>query len=116
MVVNVEVEVVTDMSVRVSWDLLDSPEITGYMVYYSLIGIGMKEQFVNVISSTNSVVIGDNVEYQFQVAAIAELDGDVIIGERSTLNNMSVVALTITPTTQPSSPTSPTPSSHGIAS
>ena len=111
MVVNVEVEVVTEMLVRVSWDLLDNPEITGYIVYYSQIG---NTQSVNVTTSTNSVVIHglmNNEEYQFQVAAIAELDGDVIIGERSILNNMSVVALTITPTTQPSSPPSPTPSS-----
>ena len=112
MVVNVEVEVVTDMSVRVSWNLLDIPEITGYIVYYSQTG---NTQSVNVTTSTNSVVINglmNNVKYQFQVAAIAELDGIRIIGERS---NMSVVALIIIPTSQPSSPPAPlpTPSSQG---
>ena len=35
MVMNVEVEVVSASSVRVSWDSLDIPEITGYIVYYS---------------------------------------------------------------------------------
>ena len=31
----------------------------------------------------------NNVEYKFQVAALAELDGDVVIGERSILNFVS---------------------------
>ena len=97
MVVNVEVEVVTDMSVRVSWDLLDISEITGYIVYYS-----QKEntQSVNVTNSTNSAEIGglmsNYTEYQFQVAAVAELDGYVVIGERS----IRVMALTTIPTSQ----------------
>ena len=41
---------------------------------------------MTVPSSVNSVVIGNlvnNVEYQFQVAAIAKLDGVVFTGVRS---------------------------------
>ena len=109
MVINVEVEEASAGTVRVSWDSLDIPEITGYIVYYSQTG---NTQTRNVTTSTNSVVIDglmNNVEYQFQVAAIAEQDGDLILGERSTLINM----VAITPTTQPSSPPSPTPSSQG---
>ena len=87
MVANVEVEVVTDMSVRVSWDLLDIPEITSYIVYYSRTG---NTQLMNVITFTNSVMIDglmNGVEYQFQVAVIANLAGEVIVGERSMLNS-----------------------------
>ena len=51
---------------------------------------------MNVTTSTNSVVIDglmNDVEYQFQVAAIAELDGDVVTGERSILNDMSKIVV-----------------------
>ena len=86
---NVEVEVISDSSVRVSWDSVDIPEITGYIVYYSQTGNRKRqsEESITVPSSDNSVVIEgllNNVEYQFQVVAIAELDGDVIMGQRST--------------------------------
>ena len=86
---NVEVEVVSDTSVRVSWDSVDIPEITGYTVYYSQTGNKKRqsEESITVPSSDNSVVIEgllNNVEYQFQVVAIAELDGDVIMGQRTT--------------------------------
>ena len=85
---NVVVEIVSDTSVRVSWDSVDIPEITGYTVYYSQTGNRKRqsEESITVPSSDNSVVIEgllNNVEYQFQVVAIAELDGDVIIGQRS---------------------------------
>ena len=75
MVVNVEVEVVTDVSLRMSLDIF---KITGYTVYCSQTGNGANKQSVNITTSTNSVVIANlmnNVEYQFQVAATAELDG-----------------------------------------
>ena len=103
MVVNVEVEVVTDVSVRVSWDSLDIPEITGYIVYYSKTE---NEQSANVTTSTNSVVIGDlmnNMEYQFQVAAIAELGGVSVVGERL-FKNISKVVVALPTTASKSSP------------
>ena len=104
---NVEVEVVSDTSVRVSWDIIDIPEITGYTVYYSQTGNRKRqsEESITVPSSDNSVVIEgllNNVEYQFQVVAIAELDGGVITGQIS-LRSGIVVAL---PTTTTSLPTS----------
>ena len=72
---NVEVEVVSDTSVRVSWDSVDIPEITGYTVYYSQTGNRKRqsEGSTTVPSSDNSVVIEgllNNVEYQFQVVAM----------------------------------------------
>ena len=116
LVMNVEVEVVSDTSVRVSWDSVDIPEITGYTVYYSQTGNRKRqnEESITVPSSDNSVVIEsllNNMEYQFQVVAIAELDGDVIIGQRS-LQSGIVVALPTTSTSLPittaSTTTSPT--------
>ena len=93
---NVVVEIVSDTSVRVSWDSVDIPEITGYTVYYSQTGNRKRqsEESITVPSSDNSVVIEgllNNVEYQFQVVAIAELDGDVIMGQRSILDDSAVV-------------------------
>ena len=102
---NVVVEVVSDTSVKVSWDSVDIPEITGYTVYYSQTGNRKRqsEESITVPSSDNSVVIEgllNNVEYQFQVVAIAELDGDVIMGQRSVLSRV-VVALPTTGTCLP---------------
>ena len=96
LVMNVEVEVVSDTSVRVSWNSVDIPEITGYTVYYNQTGNRKRqsEESITVPSSDNSVVIEgllNNVEYQFQVAAIAELDGDVIVGQRSTHKTTEVM-------------------------
>ena len=99
LVMNVEVEVVSDTSVRVSWDGVDIPEITGYTVYYSQTGNRKRqsEESITVPSSDNSVVIEgllNNVKYQFQVAAIAELDGDVIMGQRSLPSEIIVALIT----------------------
>ena len=85
-VMNVRVEELTSTSVRVSWDRIDIMEITNYTVYYSATG---NEQSVTVPSSQNSVVVDDllsDVDYQFQVAAVALLYGDVrVMGQRSEL-------------------------------
>ena len=100
MVVNVEVELVSDDSVRVSWDSVDLPEITGYTVYYRQT-TEENEEFTTLTNTMNSVLIGNlvtNVEYQFQVVAIAELDGEVMIGQRSTLDAMSILTVLATDT------------------
>ena len=86
MVTGVMVEQLTATSVRVSWDEIPVDGIT-YRVYYSQTG-RQSEEFITVPSSDSSVVIEgllNNVEYQFEVVAIAELDGDVIMGQRSML-------------------------------
>lgn len=93
---NIDVEMVSDHSVRVSWDRVDLPEITGYTVYYSQTENTDIGKSITVSSSMNSVVIEDlvsDVEYQFQVAAIAELDEEVIVGQRSTLSAMSILTI-----------------------
>ncbi len=75
-------------SVNVSWENVTVPGIVSYTVYYrprETMG-GPSEQSVTVPSSESSVVIENlmtNVEYQFQVAATAELGGDLFHGERS---------------------------------
>ena len=105
LVMNVELKVLSDTSVRVSWDSVDIPEITGYTIYYSQTGNRKKqksEEFITVSSSITSVVIEgllNNVEYQFQVVAIAELDGDVFIGQRSLLCNVERIVVALLTTT-----------------
>ena len=95
-------EVLSATSIQVTWDQLDIPEITGYIVYYSQ--TGNSEMETTVPSSENSVTIDNlltDVEYQFQVVAVAELDGDsdTIMGERS---NVSIVCPTPPPANTPS--------------
>ena len=115
LVLNVEVQVVSDTSVRVSWDSVDIPEITGYTVYYSQTGnrTRQSEESITVSSSNNSVVIEgllNNVEYQFQVVAMAELDGDVIMGQRSLIFVVLPTTTTSLPiTTAPTITASTTP-------
>ena len=92
-------EVVSATSIQVSWDRLDIPEITRYIVYYSQTGNG--EMVTTVSGSENSVTIENLItdfEYQFQVVAVAELDGEVVMGERS---NLSISRPTPPPTTTP---------------
>ena len=84
-VMNVRVEKLTSTSVRVSWDRIDITEITSYTVYYN--GSRRNEQSITVASSQKSLMIdslSSDVDYQFQVAAVALLYGDVrVMGERS---------------------------------
>ena len=92
-------EVVSATSIEVSWDRLDIPEIIRYIIYYSQ--IGNSEMSTTVSGSENSVTIDNlltDVEYQFHVVAVAELDGDVVMGERS---NVSVSRPTPPPPTTP---------------
>ena len=88
---------------RVSWNRLDIPELTGYIVYYSQRHIVTIEQSVNVSSSENSVILYNlltDVEYQFEVVAVAELLEDVATGERLLSERVTVLipATTTIPT------------------
>ncbi len=80
-------ELLTDTSVRVSWRQILADEITSYTVYYRPSdNTEQSEQLVTVPSSESSVVIEDlmtNMEYQFQVAATAELEEVIFPGQRS---------------------------------
>ena len=99
-------DVVSATSIQVSWDRLDIRELTGYIVYYSQ--TGKSEMNTTVSSSENSVALNNlltDVEYQFQVVAVAVLDGETIMGERS---NVFVSRPTPPPPTTPSPTTVPT--------
>ena len=88
----VDVEIVTDTSVRVSWErILNIPEITHYTVFYSRAGSRKRqaagEQSKTVPSTEDSVVIrnlnGGARSYQFVVVAAAIVDNNMeILGER----------------------------------
>ncbi len=100
MVMDIRVEIVTSTSARVSWDAIDFPEISGYIVQYSLTGNRKRqaEQSVDVPgSSANMVLIEDldnGAEYQFTVVALANLDGASISGSRAMPIVMSIVLTT----------------------
>ena len=92
-VCNVQVEKLTSTAVRVSWDALHLPGITGYRIFYSKMLENRKtpsdqEVFaVNVSSSSENVVdvlgLANYVGYQFEVVATAELEGAEVLGNRS---------------------------------
>ena len=87
-------ELVSASSVRVSWERLNISEITGYIVYYSQTDRRQEEGRVTVSSLVSSVLIDDlssYVEYQFQVVAVVEVEGEVLMGQRSMLNSMSII-------------------------
>ena len=101
MVVNTMIEIVSSTSVRVSWDRLAIPEITGYIVYYSQTGNSemvtttYTEQSITVSNSTNFVVVPslvNSAEYHFEVVAVAELNGEGTVGPRSATITARVIA------------------------
>ena len=84
-VMNVMVEMLSDTSVNVSWESINTSEPTiSYRVYYYYNQSGNMDVFVN--ASSNSIVI-DNltsiVEYLFYVVVIADVDGKTFIGQKS---------------------------------
>ena len=92
-VMDVQIEIVTDASVIVSWKrILNIPEITHYTVFYSKAGSRKKqadgEESRNVPNTEDSVLIrnlsGGARSYQFVVIAVATVDNVEIPGERST--------------------------------
>ena len=110
MVMNVQVKSVSATSVRVSWEIINSTEITNYTVYYRAISNRKRqdgEQSVTVPNNQNSVVIGElmsDVTYHFQVAAVVQGGSSFdFIGQRSD----AVSPTSSTPTFPPSVPPSP---------
>ena len=86
MVTNVHVELLTETSVKVSWNQIIANEIINYMIYYRPSDSSENKSSVTVSSSESFVVIDDlmtAMEYQFEVAATAELGGVVYPGDRS---------------------------------
>ena len=80
---NVMVEMLSNTSVNISWESIDTSELTiSYRVYYYQ--PGNMDAFVH--ASSNSIVIDNlisNVEYLFYVVVIAEVDGRTFTGQRS---------------------------------
>ena len=102
-VMGVDVEILTNTSVRVSWErILNIPEITHYTVFYSRAESRKRQadgqQSMNVPSSSSSVDIeglsGGAMSYQFFVIAVATVDNVEIPGERP----ITVLLPTPTPT------------------
>ena len=86
-VINVMVETLSDTSIRVSWENIDSSELViNYRVYFSQTG-DMDKDFVFFYSCENSAVIGDfqfnSMGYLFYVIASAEVNGVTFTGQRS---------------------------------
>ena len=111
-VMRVLVEPLSETSVNVSWESVTFPGIVFYIVYYrpSETMRRQSEQSVTVPSSESSVMIEDlmtNVEYQFQVAATAELEGVIYLGERSRSAQVLVALPTPPGTILPSNSTTP---------
>lgn len=93
----VQIEYVSDSSVRVSWGCVVNTVITGYIVYYSI--EGQTDKFINVPNTINTVVIEDLTEsnlrnYKFQVVAITERNGEVLMGERSAERSLMSMFIT----------------------
>ncbi len=89
MVMNIRVEIVTSTSARVSWDAINFPGISGYIVYYSLTGNRKRqaEESVGVPGSSSTTLLLEDLvngaEYQFTVVALANLNGDELTGPRA---------------------------------
>ena len=75
MVMNIRVEMVTSTSARVSWDTINMPGISGYIVYYTKAG-NSNEQSVSFAGSSAATV------YQFASVAVQNLNGIEILGPR----------------------------------
>ena len=91
-VMNVMVEMLSNTSVNVSWENIDTSELTiSYRVYYYYNKSGDMDAFVN--ASRNFIVIDNlisNVEYLFYVVVIAEVDGQTFTGQRSMIVAVSI--------------------------
>lgn len=93
-------EQLSTTAVRVSWESINLPDIAGYRVYYSRTGNRKRQSeeglTMDVSSSENSADVSglsSYVQYNFQVAAIAELDGVEITGDQCTLSCMTMITL-----------------------
>ena len=89
-VVDFEAMVISDNSVRLSWE---SPNITdytvyGYAVFYNPVEDKTEESgSVNIIGNVVSITVEhfiNNSDIQYQLAVLAKVDGVVFMGERST--------------------------------
>ncbi len=91
---NAEVVVVKDTSIRVSWDPITDPGISGYIILYTSTPDGSDIQQKNITSTEPLPVLisglSPGVEYQFQVQAVVAVDGEVFLGETSAIVNATI--------------------------
>lgn len=85
-----------------SWSPLPAdsvpPELLSHIVYYSILSstelvfeaVGQEHHPSNVTSVTVSNLEGEEL-YVFQVAAVVEVDRELFVGERSLVNEDSIV-------------------------
>ena len=81
-----DLEILSASLVNVTWERIDTSLITGYIVYYSPTENDGEEKSSNLLSFQNSAIVSGlttDVEYRFEVVAVAELDGEVVLGGRS---------------------------------
>ena len=100
---NVQVMQDTATSVTVSWDMINSPFVTSFTVYYSRVSgrkrQGGDEMSVTVPSTARSAMVTGLVsgaQYQFQVTITISFNGVVTTGERSPVNEMTMLTLMTT--------------------
>ena len=98
----------TDTSVIVSWDIIDvaGVDVEGYTVYYSRVlsrkrqAGGGGEMSVDVASTESSVPITDleiGQQYQFQVVVRILFRGRSITGNRTEVNDNTMLTVTTAP-------------------
>ena len=92
---NVLVGVLSLTSVILSWNRLDTPEITQYLIYYTQTAKRKRqvESLVQVPATACSVVISDLTsgrQYLFEVQAQVALNGIVIVGPKSEGNTVTI--------------------------
>ena len=115
MVNNVVVRVLTDTSVRVLWDRPLISKITQCTIFFRPTGKRYRnrqtaETAMTVDSTERSVDITGlitGVEYQFQVVVQALVEGEIIMGQRSSLTNMSILDVVVATFSCSSKPASP---------
>ena len=99
-VLGVVVDVLSPTSVNVSWVRLDSDDIAGYLVYYSLMGGGGRRrqdgqervEFPGDVGSGEVDRLQPGTEYSFQVTATVLVSGMTVEGQQRSDINMDSIA------------------------
>ncbi len=93
---NAEVEVVSGTSIRVSWDPITDPGISGYIILYTSLHVGdgntIQQKSITSTEPLPVLISGlsPGVEYQFQVQAVVVADGEVFLGESSAIVSATI--------------------------
>lgn len=93
---SIEAEALSATSARVTWEPVDVAEVTGYLVYYRpLVAVRLDLEGEEKVPKTDSSVVirnlMSNVEYWFEVAAVVEVNGRTLTGERTGANTTVLI-------------------------